>query len=142
MTWKTLRAVDYLVVHCAATKASMDIGAADIKAWHRKQGWLDIGYHYVIRRSGAVETGRPEDRPGAHARGFNHVSIGICLAGGVGEDGKTPENNFTDAQFAALRQLLNDLIQRYPHAKIVGHRDLPNVNKACPSFDVKEWWSQ
>lgn len=142
MTWKTLRAVDYLVVHCAATKASLDIGAADIKAWHRKQGWLDIGYHYVIRRSGAVEAGRPEDRPGAHARGFNHVSIGICLAGGVGEDGKTPENNFTDAQFAALRQLLNDLIQRYPHAKIVGHRDLPNVNKACPSFDVKEWWSQ
>lgn len=142
MTWKNLRAVDYLVVHCAATRASMDIGAAEIKAWHRKQGWLDIGYHHVIRRNGAVEPGRPEDRPGAHARGFNHVSIGICLAGGVGEDGKTPENNFTDAQFAALRQLLNDLIQRYPHAKIVGHRDLPNVNKACPSFDVKEWWSQ
>jgi len=142
MTWKALRSVDYIVIHCAATTASQDIGAAEITTWHRQKGWLDIGYHYVIRRDGTVEKGRQDGVPGAHARGFNHLSLGVCLAGGVAADGKTAEDNFTPAQYAALGQLVEGLIAQYPDAEVLGHRDLPKVNKACPSFEVKEWWAK
>lgn len=117
----------------------MDIGAEEIRRWHLRRGWFDIGYHYVIRRNGKIEKGREDDVPGAHARGFNHLSLGICLVGGVAEDKKTPENNFTPEQFDSLASLLTGLKFDYPDAEIVGHRDLPNVTKACPSFDVKEW---
>lgn len=117
----------------------MDIGAEEIRRWHLRRGWLDIGYHAVVRRDGTVEPGRSYDVPGAHARGFNHLSLGICLVGGVAEDKTTPENNFTPEQFDALASLVLGLKADYPDAKVVGHRDLPNVNKACPSFDVEEW---
>ena len=71
--FKTLSAdsIRYLVVHCAATPPEMDIGAKEIDLWHRQRGWSGIGYHFVIRRDGRVEAGRPLDRPGAHAQGFN-----------------------------------------------------------------------
>lgn len=142
MAWKPLKAVNYLVVHCAATKSDMDIGAQEIRSWHFQRGWMDIGYHFVIRRNGAIEEGRPPDRPGAHARGYNHLSLGVCLVGGVAADGKTAENNFTPDQFHALWALLTDLKSKYPEAKVIGHRDLPNVNKGCPSFDVPSWWEE
>jgi N-acetylmuramoyl-L-alanine amidase len=131
--------VDHIVIHCSATRESQDIGAADIDRWHRQRGFLKIGYHYVIRRNGDVEVGRPLDEPGAHARGWNHRSIGICLAGGVMPNGRTPEDNFTVAQWDALDRTLKYLRYKFPQADIVGHRDLPGVNKACPSFDVAEW---
>lgn len=139
--WKPIKSVDYLVVHCSATKEDQDIGVDEIRQWHLQRGWLDVGYHYVIRRDGTVETGRDVRVPGAHARGFNHVSLGICLAGGVESDGKTAESNFTHAQWEALELLIRDLLAEYPDAEVLGHRDLPNVNKACPSFDVREWWA-
>jgi N-acetylmuramoyl-L-alanine amidase len=139
MTNKTARDVDLLVVHCSATRESQDIGVEDIRRWHKQRGFLDVGYHYVIRRDGTRETGRPEAVPGAHARGWNHRSIGICLAGGVMPNGTTPEDNFTVAQWDELKALLLELRTRYPDADIVGHGDLPGVNKACPSFNVERW---
>lgn len=141
MNWKPIRSVEYLVVHCAATRESMDIGVEEITRWHRERGWFTVGYHYVIRRDGTLEKGRPDTQPGAHARGFNHLSLGICLVGGVGPDGKTAEDNFTFQQYDALAALLFELTERYPHATVLGHRDLPNVRKACPSFDVRDWWN-
>lgn len=141
MSWKPLRAVNFIVVHCAATRPDHDVGADEIRTWHRQRGWLDIGYHRVIRRNGAIEEGRPTDRPGAHARGFNHISLGICLAGGVAADGKTPEDNFTPEQWVSLELQIREWKRTYPDAEVLGHRDLPNVNKACPSFDVRAWWA-
>lgn len=139
MSWKPIKSVDYLVIHCAATKADQDIGHKEIKQWHQERGWFDIGYHYVIRRNGNVEKGRPDDRPGAHARGYNHISLGICLVGGVAADGRTSEDNFTDEQWNSLSALIAGLRSEYPDAEILGHRDLPNVNKGCPSFEVADW---
>ena len=130
---------DYIVIHCAATKPSMDIGVKDIDKWHRQRGWRKVGYHYVIKRDGEVEIGRELDEVGAHAKGFNSNSVGICLVGGLSEDGK-PENNYTDEQWIALRETVNQLKLPYPEAEVLGHRDLPDVKKACPSFDVREWW--
>lgn len=97
-----------------------------------------IGYHYVIRLDGTVDKGRPDDMPGAHVEGYNRRSLGICLIGGLGPDGKAA-NTFTTAQSRALEDLLRKLHARFPSAVIQGHRDFPKVNKACPSFSVKDW---
>ena len=59
------RDINTVVVHCAATKPSMDIGAKEIRRWHVDgNGWADIGYHYVIRRSGCIDSGRDRDNDG------------------------------------------------------------------------------
>lgn len=129
----------FIVVHCSATQAKADIGAADIDRWHRGQGWQCIGYHFVIRRNGTIEEGREEDKIGSHVQNHNADSIGICMVGGVADDGKTAENNFTQEQFASLKQLVARLKTKYPRAVVQGHRDFPNVNKSCPSFEVKDW---
>ena len=135
-----MRDIDMLVVHCAATKPHMDIGAEEIRRWHKDKGWNDIGYHYVIRRSGEVEKGRDEGIPGAHVAGHNRRTIGICLVGGIDEDGH-PEPNFTEEQFVALKQLLNELSIKYGLTRdaIIGHRDFPGVGKSCPCFSVQTW---
>ncbi|AWB77265.1 TPA: N-acetylmuramoyl-L-alanine amidase [Stenotrophomonas maltophilia] len=141
-TYKSLdpSRVQFIVVHCAATRPSMDVGVAEIRRWHLQRGFFDIGYHFVIRRDGTVEKGRNLDVPGAHVEGYNGRSVGVCMVGGVSEhDVNVPENNFTPAQFDALRKLLGELRRdHFPHAQIVGHHDL-NKGKACPSFDVKDW---
>jgi N-acetylmuramoyl-L-alanine amidase len=128
----------YIAVHCSATQAKQDVGAVDIDRWHRARGFTCIGYNYVIRRDGDLEIGRPELQIGAHVEGFNSVSLGVCMVGGINAQGK-PENNFTEAQFKTLEKLLRDLRKRYPTAIIQGHRDFPKVNKACPSFSVTDW---
>jgi hypothetical protein len=86
-----------------------------------------------------VEAGRPEARVGSHAKGYNATSLGVVLVGGVRRDGKrlVAESNFTDAQWASLRRVLADLRERFPQARIVGHRDL-NRGKECPSFSVRD----
>lgn len=146
-----MREINMIVVHCSATPPNMNIGAAKIKEWHTNiNKWSDIGYHYVITRDGTIEEGRPVDRPGAHARGFNADSIGVCLVGGVDVNGEA-DCNFTRAQWVALGSCLDTLANSYGPAKIVGHRDLsPDKDgdgiidanerlKACPSFDVAAW---
>lgn len=132
--------VAFIAVHCSATPAAMNIGRAEIDKWHRLKGWLAIGYHFVIRRDGTLEAGRGLDVRGAHVEGFNHNSVGVCLIGGVdGTPAAKPEANFTPAQMKTLGTLLKDLKVRFPHAVVQGHRDFPNVAKACPSFNVKSW---
>lgn len=126
-----------LVIHCAATKADMDIGVDEIKEWHLKRDFEDIGYHFVIRRSGVMEKGRNEKMQGAHAVAVNDCSLGICLVGGVDDELKW-ENNFTEAQFRTLKSLIQLLKRNYNIERIIGHREV-EPNKECPSFDVQEW---
>ena len=102
------------------------------------KGWDDVGYHVVIRRNGKVEWGRSFGVRGAHVKGYNSVSLGVCLIGGVDSDMEA-EDNFTDEQFSALDNVLTALQGLFPEAEVQGHRDFPNVHKACPSFDVKKW---
>lgn len=129
----------YIVVHCSATKPSMDVGVKEITGWHKQRGFLDIGYHKVIRRNGAVEDGRDVDAVGAHVEGYNEVSVGVCLVGGVPEGNPNGfEANFTSAQMDSLKVVLKQLKELYPAAKVIGHHTL-NKGKACPSFDVSNW---
>ncbi len=135
-----MRTIKHIVVHCSATRRSMDIGAKEIRKWHKDKGWNDIGYHYVIRRDGSVEKGRKENVIGAHVKGYNKHSIGICMVGGV--DGyNDPQDNFTSDQYETLRLLIDGQKEKHPKAKVLGHRDFPNVNKACPCFDVIPWYA-
>lgn len=138
MSLKPRTSTDYIVVHCAATPPTLDVGATEIDRWHRQLGWLMIGYHKVIRRDGRIEDGRPIDVPGAHVSGYNANSVGICLVGGVDAKGN-PEQNYTPAQYESLKKLLRELKAKYPKAVVQGHRDFPKVAKACPCFDVRKW---
>lgn len=134
-----MRKINWLVIHTAATRPSMDVGAKEIRSWHKAKGWSDIGYHYVIRRDGRVEKGRPDTKMGAHVRGYNRDSLGVCLVGGVNERTLKPESNYTQAQWTSLEKLLRDLSTKHPQANVRGHRDFPNVAKACPCFDAEPW---
>lgn len=148
-----MKAIRYLVVHAAATPPDRDIGVKEIRAMHLQRGFRDVGYHYVIRRDGRVEEGRPDNVAGAHVSGFNSISLGVCLVGGIDAKGR-PEDNYTPAQYAALARLLRQLQAAHPTARILGHRDLsPDKNgdgkvtpnewlKACPCFDVRTWWAR
>jgi N-acetyl-anhydromuramyl-L-alanine amidase AmpD len=132
-----MRPINEIIIHCAATKPSMDIGADWIRRIHIQENkWRDIGYHYVIRRNGAVEEGRPIEQVGAHCNGHNTGTIGICLVGGITETGR-PENNFTPAQFESVQLLINTLKSEFPGiTKLSGHNDY--ANRACPCFNVHE----
>jgi len=139
-----IKSIEYIVCHCSATPPTMNIGVDEIDKWHRNRGWSKIGYHIVIRREpgelgGLIEYGdRTLSDIGAQVKGYNSKSLGICMIGGVDSSNK-PENNFTDDQFEALRKTINFFISIFPNAKVLGHRDFPNVNKSCPCFDVKNW---
>lgn len=132
------RKIDMLIIHCAATKPTMDIGVKEIRKWHvEDNGWQDIGYHDVIRRNGNIEKGRPVEIAGAHCAGKNANSIGVCLVGGV-DDKMKPDANFTDAQWKTLAQYVRGFKAEYPKSAIYGHNDF-DPGKACPSFDVESW---
>ncbi len=151
-----MRQINKIIVHCSATKRSQNISAAIIRSWHMTRKpvpFSDIGYHFYIRKGGILETGRPLERSGAHCKGENHDSIGICLEGGLAEDG-TPENNFDEDQFNALWQIANGMMWRFGFTEIKGHRDYsPDKNndgvitkdewiKVCPCFNVKAWYNE
>ena len=134
-----IRQIDKIIIHCAYTRPSQDIGVAEIRDWHVKgNGWSDVGYHHVIRRNGEIEKGRQEATQGAHAVGHNATSIGVCLVGGRREDKDEPDCNFTKAQWWSLMHLVQELTKRHPDAEVIGHRDVSA--KPCPCFDVRAWW--
>jgi N-acetyl-anhydromuramyl-L-alanine amidase AmpD len=186
------RAVDLVVVHCSATPSGKPLTkgmrgqpgyqspAQIIDAWHADRGFArdpaavrafssrlpHIGYHYVIDLTGEVWSGRGLDEVGAHAKGFNARSVGICMVGGLEADAR-----YTQGQWNSLRDVVSMLLVQYgiPRALprriagksypqgytmvsgVCGHRDLsPDANgdglveafewlKTCPGFDVGDW---
>ena len=130
-----MRKITEIIIHCSATKEGHPFFAADIDRWHKAQGWSGIGYHYVIDIDGKVETGRAEYQTGAHAKGHNANSIGICYIGGLDINGK-PKDTRTPEQRKSLAELVARLKVKYPKATVHGHNEF--ANKACPCFDAKE----
>lgn len=120
-----------IIIHCAATPTGKDFTAKDIHGWHLQNGWDGIGYHYVIRIDGTVESGRPEFWTGSHAKGYNTGSIGICMIG---------TDSFSDTQWYSLKRLVAQMITKYQDAKVIGHNEISS--KECPGFDVQEWMSK
>jgi len=131
-----MRKIDAIVIHCSDTFPEMDIGVAEIRQWHLNRNWKDIGYHYCIRRNGHVEPGRPVEQQGAHCRGHNSTSLGVCLVGGKSRAGEQA-CNFTYLQWIALSDLVIELCDQHDIVKVLGHNQI--ANKSCPSFDVPAW---
>jgi len=123
--------IELLVVHCSDTPNNQNLSANDIHKMHLGFGWDGIGYHKVINRSGKIEDGRPEYWVGAHVKGKNNISLGVCLIG---------KDYFTKRQFRSLERVLKKWKKTYPYAKVVGHRDTGKTKKTCPNFDVTSWY--
>lgn len=144
-----MRKIDLIVIHCSATRADRTLTTFDLETMHRRRGFKGTGYHFYIRKDGMVYPTRPLERIGAHAKGWNATSIGICYEGGLDCEGR-PADTRTPEQRLSLRLLLRQLRESFPDCKVCGHRDLsPDLNrngeiepeewiKECPCFEVKD----
>lgn len=142
-----MRKIDMIVIHCSATRADVPLSPRQLEEMHRQRGFDGCGYHYYVRRDGEICTMRPVDRPGAHTKGYNQHSIGVCYEGGLDEQGR-PADTRTELQKRSLRVLVRVLAMDFQTRRIVGHRDLsPDLDgdgviepeewtKVCPCFDV------
>ena len=133
-----MRTINLIVIHCSASRADRDFTEEDLEVCHRRRGFNGTGYHFYIRKNGDIKTTRKIERIGAHAKGYNAHSIGICYEGGLDADGM-PADTRTPEQKAGLTELLWKLHKLFPQALIVGHRELPGVRKACPCFECSEY---
>lgn len=157
-----MRTINEIIVHCSATPEGKDYTVKQIAEWHRQRGFRMIAYNYVIYRDGTCHVGRPLSMAGAHCKGHNAHSIGICYVGGLASDGQTPKDTRTAEQRRALALLLRVLHAQFPKATLHGHREFvckrvlsgictscaecsynqaicQFANKACPSFDCHEY---
>lgn len=115
-----------VILHCSATKDKGDlIGAKQIDSWHRAKGWVAIGYHYVIRRSGVLELGRKEEDQGAHTRGMNANSLGVCLIG---------TSDFEFEQIITLKELYKDIKKRWSIDSYSWYCHSEFSSKTCPNI--------
>ena len=122
-----MRFIDKFILHCSASDVESHDNIKTIRHWHvDERGWSDVGYHFFIRKDGTLEVGRPIERIGAHAKGVNKTSIGVCLSG---------DKNFTELQMNATRKLYLMLLQFIPNLTIHGHCEFST--KTCPNFDYK-----
>ena len=130
-----MRQINKIIIHCSATREGENIPVETIKDWHvNGRGWSDIGYHFYIDLYGEIHKGRDIAKIGAHCKGQNRNSIGICYCGGVEADGKTPKDTRLECQKEALVAVLRTLKAMFPNAVIHSHNDF--ANKACPSFNA------
>ena len=140
-----MRQINEVIIHCSATQPEwmkdqpFKAKVEEIRRWHKARKWSDIGYHYLIDRDGTIMAGRPVERVGAHVRGHNEDTIGVCLIGGHGSSADDDfSENFTVAQDKALQSFLAELKRRHRGiARVTGHNRY--AAKACPGFDVPTW---
>ena len=130
-----MRKIDKIILHCTATPEGREVTVADVSAWHKERGFRTIGYHYLVYLDGTVVRGRREEEIGAHCLGQNAGSIGVCYVGGLDSRGR-PKDTRTAAQRVALRNLVEGLQRRYPHATLHGHNEF--AAKACPCFKISD----
>ncbi len=131
-----MRDIKYIAVHCTATSQKTSISAIQ-SYWKNQLGWKMPGYHFIVLPNGTAVQLLPIEEVSNGVKGFNSVLINIAYLGGV--DAKNnPLDNRTPQQKTTLLELLKKYKKQFPKAIIQGHRDFPNVKKACPSFDAKK----
>jgi len=135
-----MRPINKIIIHCSATPEDRDVKTETIRGWHLDRGFSDLGYHFVIELDGMMKKGRPLEVVGAHVRGQNNNSIGICYVGGVDEQMK-PKNTLDKCQEEQLIAILKWLKEKFPKATVHGHNEFTD-SKACPSFNVQKWLVQ
>ena len=125
-----IKNIKKIIIHCSDTPDEDNLDAKDIHDMHLGFGWEGIGYHKVILRNGIIQNGRPEFWIGAHVKGINNISLGVCLIG---------RKTFSPKQFLTLEKLLILWKKKYVGVKIEGHCEAVITQKTCPNFDVKQW---
>lgn len=130
-----MRAINYIAVHCSATPPTATVSSIQ-KYWKEKLKWKSPGYHVIVQPNGDVVELLPIDQVSNGVQGYNSQTINICYIGGIDNNGK-PSDTRTCEQKVAIMKYLAKWRKMFPKAKIQGHRDFPNVKKACPSFDAK-----
>lgn len=126
-----MRKIDKIIFHVTDSPDTLDVGVKEIREWHVKgRGWSDCGYHFIVRRNGVVEAGRPVTRAGAHCEGKNTTSIGIVWVG---------RDRMTVVQHEALLHKLSDLLDEYrlQVKDVYGHREF-NAGKTCPNYSPEK----
>lgn len=129
-----MRKIEKIIIHCSATPEGREVTVADIDRWHRQRGFNCIGYHFVVYLDGSVHEGRPVATVGAHCKGQNAKSIGVCYIGGLTADSTAAADTRTPAQKASLRKLVEELKAKFGNLSVHGHSEF--AAKACPCFDV------
>ena len=130
-----MRNIKYIAVHCTATAQSATVENIQ-NYWREHLGWTMPGYHFIIKADGALVNLLPIDNVSNGVKGFNSETINVCYIGGIDRKG-TPKDTRTAQQKETLLNVLKVLKKKFPTAIIQGHRDFPNVKKACPSFNAK-----
>ena len=133
-----MRTIKRIILHCTATREGQPVSVEDVTRWHIARGFSTIGYHYLIDLEGRTLEGREERLPGAHCKGLNATSIGVCYVGGVNSEG-IPEDTRTESQKEALFQLCEFLQKKYniPDCEIHCHNEF--ARKACPCFSQEKF---
>ena len=134
------RNIDKIIIHCSATREGESVNALEIDKWHKKKGWKGIGYHFLIDIDGKIEVGRNIRESGAHTKGENSNSIGVCYVGGVEKERDSngdwvAKDTRTNEQKESILLLLQTLKKMFKDATIHGHNEF--ANKSCPCFDAK-----
>lgn len=129
-----MRKISKIVIHCTDSPDYMDIGFAVINQWHKERGWksssgISCGYHYIIRRNGEIERGRPDSEIGSHAYGVNSISLGIVWVG---------TNNISPEQEESMTSLITELSNKYTVEieNVQGHNEAVDTDKTCPNLNM------
>ncbi|MEL4307440.1 N-acetylmuramoyl-L-alanine amidase [Joostella sp. CR20] len=132
-----MRNIEYIVLHCTATSQNAKVESIQ-RYWKQTLKWRNPGYHYIIDKDGLIYNLLPIDAIANGVKGHNYNSIHISYIGGIDKQGKAYDNR-TPKQVISQLELIDELKEQFPDAKIVGHRDFKGVAKDCPSFEVQEW---
>ena len=124
-----IRKINEIIIHCSDSDVKAHDDIKVIRDWHvNERGWSDVGYHYFIRKDGTIQKGRLLDTVGAHCKGHNKHSVGVCLSG---------RHKFTQRQFDALEMLIDRLYVQFGAIPVYGHYEFSK--KTCPNFDVEQF---
>ncbi|MCK5605118.1 N-acetylmuramoyl-L-alanine amidase [Candidatus Pacearchaeota archaeon] len=128
-----MREIKKLIIHCTDSDDSLDIGFREINSWHHKNGWksksgISCGYHFIIRKDGSIEQGRPQKEVGAHSYGQNRSSLGIVWVG---------RKDFNMRQNKSMRALIRGLMFKYNLSvtDVYGHYEFTD-KKTCPNINM------
>ena len=128
-----MREIKKIIIHCSDSDYPVHDNVETIRTWHMIRGFNDVGYHYVITKSYGVAVGRLEEEIGAHCKGHNDDSIGICLTG---------KHEFSESQFRDAYGLIMDLMDEYglDENDVYPHNYF-NKGKTCPNFSLEKIWN-
>jgi N-acetyl-anhydromuramyl-L-alanine amidase AmpD len=142
------REITEVVAHWTGTYNNQDIGSEEVHEWHLARGWSGIGYHYIIRRDGRIQRGRPLNQQGAHAgdNGHNRYSIGVSMAGGYNCPSGTANPNsyisadsLTSQQMDSFNEFMRAFYEVWPGGQAWGHVDTDTKGKVDPGFSVPDY---